>query len=327
MAELTQVVMSFSVHPSYVAPDIQGPLSNEDLGLIWLDWVKKLNAQMLANYDLVLLIPQKTVVEPEVLSPWKSVKRFNENSGIAAWPRGPNAVFQQIMWFYYHEKLKGPFLWCEPDCVPVKFDWLDRIRQEYAACGKDFMGTMVEPLISGGKRVPRHMTGNAVYPHKAYEKAPKIMEAVGVGWDVLAAEQILPRAHITKLIQHEFRHAQFKSRAELEKALKPETVLFHSDKYGAIAGLLGAEQPIEDELPTMTYALVDQQQDKHGLAWYRLSEILEHLRKEAEASAEARELILSFLDGYKAEWRRQKAMQDFQRLMNQGSNALATLNG
>jgi hypothetical protein len=343
MPDLSQVVMCFSGHPSYVAVNVQGPLTDEDLGLIWLDWVRKLNGAMLAGYDLVLLIPQKTAIAPEVLAPWRSVKRFNENTGVASWPRGPNLVFQQIQWFYYHEKLRGPFLWCEPDCVPVAADWLDRIRQQYAACGKDFLGAMVEHIvINNGQRVPRHMTGNAVYPHKAYEKAPKIMEAVTTGWDVQAADQILPKAHITGLIQHEFRHAQFTTREELEKTLKPGVVLFHADKYGAIPRLLsgapGEKQQIrlieprpvdprdglKQEPAMVTYHAEEQ---KHGLEWYTMMEILDYVKAQADKSPEAHEYILSFLDGWKAELRQRKAMDDFQKLMTKSNDALATLTG
>jgi hypothetical protein len=86
------------------------------------------------------------------------------------------------------------------------------------------------------------MTGNAVYPEKAYTLAPRIMEATHTCWDVLASPQILPQCHPTTLIQHDWRRPEIKNRRELSEILLPNTALFHSDKYGAIPRILGSDK-------------------------------------------------------------------------------------
>jgi len=241
-----QVALSFGPYPTNVAFDTPGVFNCDELGLIWLKHVAAFSRPgMLYNHSLILLVPKETVIPEEChLERWGNVKRFAENSRVEQWPLGPNLIFEQIIWLQYNNKFSGPFFWVEPDCVPVVPDWLERIDEEYRHCGKPFMGAHVEQQVVKKVKIPRHMTGNAVYPDKAYTLAPKILEARMTPWDVYAADQILPHAYFTAQIQHEYRHAEIADRRELAKILKPETTLFHSDKYGAIARIFGGvEQP------------------------------------------------------------------------------------
>jgi hypothetical protein len=245
---MKQVVMSFSPVPCYLAPDKQGPFDCQELGIKWLDWVAEFSADTIRKYELVLLVRPQTKL-PESVDVWGKVTRFAENSFVAQYPFGPNIVFRQVLWLQYHNKIQGAFLWCEPDCVPVKKDWLDLIAAAYASGGKPFMGNLVGTFINNNTRtrVPRHMTGNAVYPDKAYLHAPKLMEAHGTPWDVLAAEQILPKMHVTDLIQHEFRAPEIRTLNELNTIIKPSTALYHSDKFGGIMRLIGRGEEISLE--------------------------------------------------------------------------------
>ena len=239
-----QVALSFGPYPTNVQFGRPGALNCDDLGLIWLKHVALFSRPgMLFNHSLILLVPKETVIPEDCqLEKWGSVKRFAENSKVEQWPLGPNLIFEQIIWLQYNNKLSGPFLWCEPDCVPVVPDWLERIDEEYRHCGRAFMGANVEQQVVNKVKIPRHMTGNAVYPDKAYALAPKILEARMTPWDVYAADQILPQAYFTAQIQHEYRHAEIADRRELATILRPETTLFHSDKYGAIARIFGQPQ-------------------------------------------------------------------------------------
>jgi hypothetical protein len=330
-AELTQVAISFGPSPTYVQHNVQGPFNGEDLGLMWLDWVRRLNADLLSRYDLILLVPKKTVIDQELLTPWGNVKRFDENSGVQAWPRGPNLVFQQILWFYVHEKLKGPFLWCEPDCVPVKPDWLDRLAHEYARCQKPFMGAVVEAQIANGSRIPKHLTGNAVYPHKAYEQANKIMEAANTPWDVWAAEQILPKSHFTKAIQHEYRHPEIKSPQELATLLKPETLLFHADKFGAIARIMSAEPIAVSSHVSAPAAVMTLPPPENAPAGRpeALPAMFERIESLFEHDDQARAAILEFCNLLQSKERSRIARAKFRELEMkfQIGDALSTLSG
>jgi hypothetical protein len=236
-----QVALSFGPYPTNVEFDKPGLLNCDELGLIWLKHVAEFSRiGMLYNHSLILLVPKETVIPEDCqLEKWGSVKRFSENSKVEQWPLGPNLIFQQFVWLQYNKKISGPFLWCEPDCVPVVPDWLEKIDEEYRRCGKPFMGALVEAQLANKTKIPRHMTGNAVYPNEAYKLAPKILEARMTPWDVYAAAEILPHAYFTAQIQHEYRHAEIADRRELANILKSETTLFHSDKYGAIARIFG----------------------------------------------------------------------------------------
>lgn len=257
--ELKQVVLAFSESPCFIAQDTPGPYNQRELAHIWLDWVAELSADSVRKYDLVLLCPTNAEL-PVSVKAWGKLTRFPENNAIASWPMGPNRVFQQVMWFYYHKKMRGPFLWIEADCVPLTPDWIDLLADEYRRGGKPFMGAVVEPNPPKNK-APRHMTGNAVYPENAYLLAPRLMEAHHTAWDVHAAGQILRQLHVTKLIQHDWRCPEIRDADDLRSRLMPDTVLFHSDKYGAIPKILGGlripmdedGRPMKD-VPILEYA-------------------------------------------------------------------------
>jgi hypothetical protein len=236
--DLTQVVLAFSECPCFIAQDTPGPYNQRELAGIWLDWVAELSADSVRKYDLVLLCPTNAEL-PESVKAWGKLTRFPENHSIASWPMGPNRVFQQVLWFYHHKKLRGSFFWVEADCVPLTPDWIDAIANEYRRGDKPFMGAIVEPNPPKNK-APRHMTGNAVYPENAYLLAPRLMEAHHTAWDVHAAGQILRQVHATNLIQHDWRSPEIRDRDDLRSRLQPKAVLYHSDKYGAIPRILGS---------------------------------------------------------------------------------------
>jgi hypothetical protein len=236
---MLQVVMAFGPYPTFIKPGVPGPYTGEDLGVMWLKHTAKISGELLKAYDLILLVPRGTLLPEEEINAWKSVRRFDENSKIEAWPLGPNTVFQQVLWFQIHGKIKGSFLWIEPDCIPLSPEWLDRIAGEYIRENKPFMGAYVDVQTSQGFRIPPHMTGNGVYPEDAYKLAPKLLEARMTPWDVYSAREILKRCHFTSLIQHEYRYEEIQTLEDYRKIVKPEAVVFHTDKFGAIIRLLG----------------------------------------------------------------------------------------
>jgi len=231
------VITSFGDYPVRLtsAPgSAPGPNTAEDLGLMWLKHCGEFSQKgMLSKYRLILLLPREIVIPDsynQYLDLWGEKKRFDENNKAQQWPLGPNLVFNQLMWLYHYGKLTGPFLWCEPDCIPVKPTWLDDIFREYEIEKSPFMGAMVDTAVTERVRTPMHMSGNAVYPDRPFLVAPLLMEARNTPFDVLAAQQILQNCHFTKLIQHE---RGVDPNYVVNKIL-PETVLFHPDKLGLI---------------------------------------------------------------------------------------------
>jgi hypothetical protein len=304
---MKNVILSFGDYPTIIDADrTVGPYSCQELGLMWLDWVAEFSPEQVKKYHLVVITPQKTVL-PDSVNAWQTVTRFNENSGVTGWPDGPNAVFKQVQWFYYHKRLSGAFLWCEPDCIPVSADWLDLLSDEYVRSYKPFMGGLVDVRSTTGVRTPPHMTGNGIYPERAYSLAPALMEAHKTPWDVYAAQQILRQAHITHLIQHDYRHPKIKSTQELRSLLHPSTVLFHSDKYGAIIELLGKRTPLPSRLPEpdrnssqnvggkTLVEVFQSERELITLSDFALHNILTHLKDLAGKDKSDRSLIANFM--------------------------------
>jgi len=165
------------------------------------------------------------------------------------WPKGPNTMFheasRQVLECY-----RMPFLWLEPDAVPLRESWLDDLADEYAHCPKKFMGTMATVALDAS--LPsRHLSGVAVYPQDAHNIMKKAC-AANVGFDYASAEVVVgqSRAHETKLI-HEIwgshneipSFKEFKTPGDANNILTPaaipkEAVLFHRCKDGSLIDIL-----------------------------------------------------------------------------------------
>ena len=120
-----------------------------------------------------------------------------------------------------------PYFWLEGDAIPLVSDWLDRIQTEYFAAGKPFMGArVIYP------NTPEHMSGVAVY-RAIGRNAPDYVMAQNNAWDVVAASQILPKAHFTGLIQHDWKAAPFNSQEDIAR-IRSGVVVYHQCKDGSL---------------------------------------------------------------------------------------------
>ena len=153
----------------------------------------------------------------------KSVTRiFTDGKHENKWPQGPNAAFLAAA-KYASEKRRN-FLWLEADCVPIKQGWIREIETEYAQCGKQYLGGIVDCHPPLPKQV---MYGVAVYRHTVLSIASQaIAERPDIAFDVSMSPSTVPLAAKSKLLQ----------------LVKPDTkpdiaegvVLYHSDKNGDV---------------------------------------------------------------------------------------------
>ncbi len=58
--------------------------------------------------------------EEEETSDWQVTEAMRSASG-------PNSSFRQVAWDAYMNK-RGPYFWCELDCIPLRRDWLDKLE-------------------------------------------------------------------------------------------------------------------------------------------------------------------------------------------------------
>lgn len=146
------------------------------------------------------------------------------------WPGSANSMFLAAAEFA--EKAEVPLLFLEPDAIPISRAWFSVIGEEYAQCGKPFLGGYVPTP-------PPHMTGIGVYPSIWRQYAPSLANVPdSAGWDTYCAGEVNPHCHFTPLIQHVFkRHEPGWSIPGLN-ALDKRAVLFHQDKQGKLIRLL-----------------------------------------------------------------------------------------
>lgn len=172
----------------------------------------------------------------------------------------PNHMFmlaaQQIMFSY-----RWPWLWLEPDAIPLKSHWLSKIADAYEASPKRFLGPIVDGKQPGLPE--RHLAGVSVYPPDAFSIYDKFtsIKTENVAWDMEAANDVVPRAQHTKLIQHFWGKRDLSptfvadnSTARADNALplsflSPEAVVFHRCKDGSLIRLLQERMATPEKQP------------------------------------------------------------------------------
>lgn len=163
------------------------------------------------------------------------------------WPAGPNWMFETALKYVY-KNYENAFYWLEPDCVPLKKDWLSALESEYQKTEKPFMGAIVHS--SGQPNLPGdHLTGCAVYPNNAHEYLEHIY-GQPLAFDMEMAPTVVPLTHETKLHHHFWGQRNFSPTFKkdnspdnprntlLLRTIPKEAVLFHRCKDSSLINLL-----------------------------------------------------------------------------------------
>lgn len=151
-----------------------------------------------------------------------------------------------------------PWLWLEPDCVPLSKNWVGTLAEAYQSSPKRFLGAQVlkEQLTQG----PPHMAGPGIYPPDAYAGIKELLK-VGDHFDLSIAPYVLPRSSNTHLIQHFWGKPDLAPTFKLQRYeqdpenvlplafLRPGAVLFHRCKDGSLINLLRAENSVLSQFP------------------------------------------------------------------------------
>lgn len=190
------------------------------------DWIAKLGK---IDNDVVLVCEpdeDKFAQNRVVLAARKAARNvtriFTKPGHKKGWPHGPNAAF--LAGSEHAAKVRKSFLWLEPDCVPIGEGWIKAIEREYVACGKPYLGGVVDckpPLPS------KVLYGIAVYANQVHGIALKSKSIEnGVAFDVALSESLVQKSASSKLFQIE----KANSNPKLGKGI----VLYHSDKTGSL---------------------------------------------------------------------------------------------
>lgn len=117
---------------------------------------------------------------------------------------------------------RWPWLWVEPDCVPVSGTWIDSIANAYASQPKRYMGNFLQSKTRGVC-----LSRISVYPCDAYPDIEKFCDSNMI-FNLFGASQLVSMATKTTLIQNGIYDPDVSN-------LREDAVLFHGDKTGVLA--------------------------------------------------------------------------------------------
>lgn len=149
------------------------------------------------------------------------------------WPSSCNKAFETMAWAAF-QKYKAPFLWMEPDAIPLTHGWINDIEAEYRAKSRPFMGDFVEiqGVMPNGVN---HMSGIAVYPPDLPRLAPSIFNNDTIAWDIASGPQVIRQMARTGLIQHDWVPTKQWRRDKVDAScVKQGAVIYHPDKLGVL---------------------------------------------------------------------------------------------
>jgi len=123
-------------------------------------------ATVCATNDTALLFD---IIE-ELKKTFPEVGRIIAQDGYNNWPLGPNQMFADAAAQCY--AVNEPWMFWEPDCVPMKAGWVDDLdtefRKEPAILGHKYDGG----VATNGKNIYNMIVGSAVYPPNFLDFCP-----------------------------------------------------------------------------------------------------------------------------------------------------------
>lgn len=226
-------------------------VKDADLMIKCLDWMFELDGQnefdCLISHDVSLGPAWMARLKLSAGRAFRTVQEFiyprplREN-----WPDACNVAFQSTAQHIQamHDR---PWVFLEPDCVPLKPDWLPALWQEYQNCGYPIAGPVIEGV--------GHMNGTAIYPANFATTSPGAMSASHEAWDTSMTYDIVGKVHdISRLWCHRWglcdgkpHQSQgppihFSSTISVDLWIPKEAVLFHRVKDGSLFDLLRAKR-------------------------------------------------------------------------------------
>lgn len=232
---------------------------DKNLVIKLLNWIKSLNSTLGIHKTGLLLAADSEMNRDDVQTIKNLGKEVFKNTqaiyiqvpkGAATWPSASNIMFSEVA-RHINGCYKEPWLWLEPDAVPLKPNWLFDMGMAYEYQPRRYMGCISENQQvkdANGKLekvIKRQMSGVAVYPQNAYMELARFC-AGSIPFDLQMAEHVCARASHTYLIQNhwgDFNKPPTFSNEPLPNAvgldfIEPQAVIFHRCKDGSLIDLL-----------------------------------------------------------------------------------------
>jgi hypothetical protein len=213
------------------------PFCGDDrhLALQLLGWIKTLGGDL--DFECLVVYDQKTSPLPVLESARTTFGKATPllvhvpDHLMGQWPAAPTWVWAETA-RYLRRHVMEPWLWLEPDAVPLRFDWLWTLSEAYKDRKKPFMGAIVKSH--------NYMAGVGIYPPDVarFSSAPFITRKP---FDmVMAKETIGYTADASDLIFHERTTTPrtFRELNEVTDLIPASAVLFHPCKDGSLTEVL-----------------------------------------------------------------------------------------
>ena len=217
----------------------------------WLAWAGFLacEAEPAQRHDLVVMRTRRLAGDqlPSLVPGVRVQHAICPDEDERGYPGSATHLFIRTLEFCNKRFPGRPVMFCEADTVALKPGWMDAISEEYAKCGRSFMGFHVTTSVRP------HMAGCGVYPANWRDLSPLlagILDAPrdsalfgkdkGQAWDIYAAPEVEPQMAHSKTIQQIWQPGLWLSTKGLSR-LSPGAVLFHQDKEGSLIRLLNRE--------------------------------------------------------------------------------------
>lgn len=155
------------------------------------------------------------------------------------WPYAQNHMFDRVARYVKKQK-KTFWFWMESDCWLLRDYALDDFEADHIRSGCEFSGMLVDTRSpTDGKPIPKHMSGNGIYPADVFTFARRGLEG-GIAFDMVLADSALPVLNDTKLLHHVYQAPDFDKDADLLR-IKPGAAIFHQCKTGKLCDLLASK--------------------------------------------------------------------------------------
>ena len=170
-----------------------------------IQWARELEGsypfRVLLSYDSDVPQSQVDSITKEAERTFADVVhlRYQEWMGNPRWPNPQNYAFQTVAWQII-DHIKEPFLFWEPDAIPIRKNWANDLWRDYKGCGKPFMGHIVHGVTEFNSM---HLNGVAIYPPDLHVYSTSMMiPPEGMAWDVAGADGCVQNARHSNLVMN-----------------------------------------------------------------------------------------------------------------------------
>jgi hypothetical protein len=228
----TLLAINRTMKPIIVLPYCE---QNAQTAELLLSWIYRLNYKeqrgtilLIASHDCHPEIQWRTRVSAEEfftnveqvvakeLSPGNKTYRVNQTMKFASQ--------------FIQANYRTPWIWLEPDCVPLTNDWLERLELAYNAQPKKYLAPQ---QIWNRDKAEVAISRIAVYPHNSWGDLSKLCDT-NQPFERYGGKALLDKSTKTQLIQNLPEYTKVED-------VKSDAVLLHRDKTGALIRYLRAK--------------------------------------------------------------------------------------